>query len=231
MQKYRTIVADPPWHVKFGQDNNRVARLSTGSVKGTWSSPKMNYNTMSLQEIKDLPVGELAENDAHLYLWVINKYIEQSYSVVRAWGFEPVVMLSWCKTPRGLGLGGTFVQTTEHVLFARRGRNIAKCRIDSTWWNWKRPEDGTGPKHSRKPEAFQDVVEQVSPPAYLEMFARRFRLGWDSWGNQIGSHVEMPLRHLTPLALDGGDSAASEQFPTPEVLSTLQGDSTPAHRK
>jgi len=85
----------------------------------------------------------------------------------------------------GLGFGGTFTPTAEHVLFARRGVLPATQRIDTTWFQWPR---GT---HSRKPEAFLDLVEQVSPAPRLEMFARRQRLGWDTWGNEALNHVEI----------------------------------------
>jgi len=150
----------------------------------------MEYPTMTVEEIAALKVP--ADNEAHLYLWTINRYIEAAYAVARAWGFRPVVLLTWAKKPRGMGLGGAYVQTTEHMLFARRGVLKTKRRIDSTWWNWKRPENGTGPKHSRKPEAFQTVVESVSPGPYLEMFARRKRHGWHVWGNELANDVEMP---------------------------------------
>jgi hypothetical protein len=60
----------------------------------------------------------------------------------------------------------------------------------------------------------------------------QYSLGYGGkWMKQGHIFVPEKLRHLTSLALDGGDSAASEQFPTPEVLSTLQGESTPAHRR
>lgn len=183
--EYSTIVADPPWDVKFGEDTRRAERASTGSPKGTWTPAAMNYNTMTLDEIKALPVANAAAENAHLYIWTINAYIEQTYALARAWSFRPVALLTWAKTPRGLGFGGAFVQTTEHVLFCRRGLDIAKQRVDSTWWNWTRPEKDTGPKHSRKPEAFQTLVESVSPGPYLEMFARRKRDGWDVWGNEV----------------------------------------------
>lgn len=184
--EYSTIVADPPWDVKFGQDTKRGERDSTGGPKGGWvSEANINYNTMTLDEIKALPVASAAAENAHLYIWTINAYIEQTYALARAWSFRPVALLTWAKTPRGLGFGGAFVQTTEHVLFCRRGLDIAKQRVDSTWWNWTRPEKDTGPKHSRKPEAFQRLVESVSPGPYLEMFARRKRDGWDVWGNEV----------------------------------------------
>lgn len=172
--KYRTIVCDPPWDVGRGPE---------------WSSNgpsrPLAYPTMSVEEIADLPVHDLADKRAHLYLWTVNAYVEDAYEITRLWGFRPVVLLTWCKEPHGIGLGGTFIQTTEHVLFARRGVCKAAERIDTTWWLWKRGE------HSRKPDAFLDVVERVSPAPRLELFARRQRLGWDTWGNEALQHVEL----------------------------------------
>lgn len=80
--------------------------------------------------------------------------------------------------PHGIGLGGAYTLTTEHVLFARRGALKALERVDSSWWHWKRG------RHSAKPEGFLDMVERVSPAPRLEMFARRQRLGWETWGNE-----------------------------------------------
>ena len=177
--KYKTIVADPPWHVGRGPE---------------WSSNgksrPLTYPTMTLDEIAALPVKELADDAAHLYLWTINKYIEQTYAIARAWGFAPSTLLTLCKPRHGIGLGGTYSLTTEHCLFARRGTCAAERRIDSTWWEWSRGA------HSAKPEAFQDMVESVSPGPYLELFARRTRLGWHTWGNQALCHVEL----VTPNA-------------------------------
>ena len=172
--RYRTIVADPPWDVRRGPD--------WGS--GGQSRP-LEYPTLSVEEIAALPVRELAEKRAHLYVWTINAFIEDTYEIARLWGFRPVVLLTWCKDPHGIGLGGTYVQTTEHVLFCRRGVCPASERVDSTWWKWNR-----GP-HSQKPEAFLDMVERVSPEPRLEMFARRNRLGWDTFGNESLAHVEL----------------------------------------
>lgn len=71
----------------------------------------------------------------------------------------------------------------EEGAHLRRGSLASLQRHPTTWWNWPRPRKA-GDCHSRKPEAFLDLVEQVSPPDYLEMFARDNRLGWDSWGNE-----------------------------------------------
>jgi len=133
---------------------------------------------MTFEDICVLPVKEAAAKDAHLYIWTINAYLERTYHLAREWGFKPSTLLTWAKRPNGIGLGGTYSLTTEHILFARRGTCKALTRVDSTWWEWPRG------RHSAKPDAFLDMVEQVSPAPRLEMFARRARFGWDYWGNE-----------------------------------------------
>lgn len=173
--RYRTIVADPPWQV----DQHAPA----WGYKERRSGRRPPYDVMTVDAIERLPVEALADDDAHLYLWTINRHIEAAYGIARAWGFRPSTLLTWCKSPKGLGYGGAYVHTTEHVLFARRGRLAHKSRVDSTWWHWKRG------RPSAKPEQFLDMVERVSPGPYLELFARRRRLGWDVWGDEVDSDV------------------------------------------
>ncbi len=167
--KYRTIVADPPWQVKAGPRSLHDPGERSRSLP---------YPTLSVEEIKALPVGELAERDAHLYVWTINSCVEQTYAIVRAWGFRPGTLLVWAKAPKGRGLGGRFATSTEYVLCAERGALPAAGRVTRNWWQWPRS------LHSQKPEAFLDLVEQVSPGPYLEMFARRARFGWDYYGDE-----------------------------------------------
>ena len=178
MTRYRTIVADPPWPYEGTSVNPRRAQ-------GRYKVHDMPYGTMSLTEIATLPIRELAESSAHLYCWTTQRYLEQTFQIVRAWGFRPACTLVWCKTPYGWMPGGTFFPTVEFVIYARRGQLPAQERCNRQWWEWKRGE------HSAKPEAFLDIVEQVSPGPYLEMFARRQRLGWDTWGNEALEHVEV----------------------------------------
>lgn len=168
-KKYSIIYADPPWNVKAGPP---------------WSSNgksrELVYPTLEIDEIKNLPVRELADKNAHLYLWTINKYIKESYDVAEAWGFKVSCMLTWCKPPHGIGLGGTFVQTTEHLLFCRRGTLASKKRIDRTWFEHKRL------KHSEKPSMFRNIIEEVSGNLpRIELFARQHTAGWDVWGNEV----------------------------------------------
>ena len=174
--KYRTIVADPPWTIASGGNGH------WGLING---ASRTSYPSMDVDAIAALPVRDLAEKRAHLYVWTINAYIEDTYEIVRHWGFRPSTLLTWCKTPNGLGLGGTYSLTTEHVLFARRGVCAAAERVESTWFQW--PRAG----HSVKPDAFLDMVERISPAPRLEMFARRQRLGWDTWGNEALEHVAL----------------------------------------
>jgi N6-adenosine-specific RNA methylase IME4 len=140
---------------------------------------------MTLDEIAALPVADLAERDAHLYLWTTHKYLTSAYAIAGGWGFSPVKLLTWCKAPTGFSMGGAWGNASEFCLFARRGSLPALSRVPRDWWQWPRRE------HSAKPEAFLDLVEQVSPGPRLEMFARRNRLGWDTWGNEALEHVEM----------------------------------------
>ena len=131
------------------------------------------YPTMTVAEIADLPIPALADDSAHLYVWTINRYVEDTYRIVRSWGFTPSTLLTWCKPRKGLGVGGAYALTTEFILFARRGTGAFVSRWDTSWFQWPRGE------HSAKPEAFLDIVEQVSPPPRAELFARRARFGWD----------------------------------------------------
>jgi N6-adenosine-specific RNA methylase IME4 len=160
----------------------------------------MPYSTMTVQAIRELPVCELADRDCDLYLWTTQRYLRDAFGVLDAWGFRYCQMLTWCKAPMGKGQGGLFTPTTEFILLGRKGKMPKKERIDSTWWQVKRPHNS----HSTKPEFFLDLIETVSDPPRLEMFARRARLGWDVWGNEVESDVAVAsvLSGLTPLPPD-----------------------------
>ncbi len=188
---YRTIVADPPWPIKALPAPARVSEGYSGRGKrDALQAPvkrklELPYITMGLDDIADLPVKDVAAKDSHLFLWTINRFIPDAYAIAECWGFKPSTMLVWCKKPKGIVVG-SFTGTTEYVLFCRRGNLGARERQDSTWFQWPRSNS-----HSRKPEAFLDLVERVSPGPYLELFARRQRLGWDTWGNEALEHVSL----------------------------------------
>ena len=120
MSLYRTIVADPPWE---HPDSGARTVSAAGNWKGKWLGyeSRVPYERMTLDEIRALPVQSLAADDAHLYLWTTNGFLRDAFSVAEAWGFKFSTLLTWCKAPMGLGLGGAYTITSEYVLFARRG--------------------------------------------------------------------------------------------------------------
>lgn len=174
---YRTIVVDPPWPYDDGWLG--------------WSTDKagrrpLPYAAMTIDDIKALPVADLAATEGYLFLWTTCRYLETAFEVLREWRFTPRTPVVWCKEPVGSGApGGMFATTTEFVIVAQRinrgTRAHSRCttgqRIERNWFEWPRRA------HSEKPPEFMDIVERVSPGPYVELFARQPRLGWDSWGH------------------------------------------------
>ncbi|MEV1116156.1 MT-A70 family methyltransferase [Actinosynnema sp. NPDC049800] len=169
--RFRTVLADPPWDIQ--QQGERGAAR--------------HYNLMSLKDIKVMPVGDLAAPDAHLWLWVTNATLREGYDVAEAWGFTVRSPLTWIKFR--MGLGKYLRNSTEHLLFATRGRAPVNFRSQPTWINAPVQE------HSRKPEEQYAVIERISDGPYLELFARRrppSNADWAVWGNEIESDISIP---------------------------------------
>lgn len=167
--RFRTIMADPPWDI--GQKDTCY-----GAIK--------HYDLMTLEHIKAMPVADLAEDNSHLYLWVINGAIREGIDVMEAWGFTYRSPLTWIK-PR-FGLGQYLRQQTEHLLLGTRGHAPVKYRGQGTWMYAPVQE------HSHKPEEQYAVIERLSDGPYLELFARRHRPGWSAWGNEVTADIVMP---------------------------------------
>jgi N6-adenosine-specific RNA methylase IME4 len=183
---FRCIVADPPWRYnriwcKASDHYRNPTRPGSEDTVGR----RMPYPEMTMEQIKTLPVGSLAAENCDLYLWVTQKYLPDAFDVLNSWGFRYCQTLTWCKTPRGTGQGGLYCPTTEFLILGRKGKMPDRKRVDSTWWNVKRPHNC----HSAKPEFFQDMIEAMSDAPRLELFARRKRLGWHHWGNEVASDV------------------------------------------
>jgi len=183
--RYRTVVADPPWPYR-GAD--RLLGPTQAQQPNSWDSPlagvgaRKRYGAMSLEDLKALRPE--AEDDAHLFLWTTNAFMVEAHELALAWGFAPKTILTWVKTKHegellrvSMKTGHYFRGATEHIIFGVRGslRLQTKAGLPTAFF-W--PRLG----HSVKPDAFYDIVEQASP--YLELFARRNRLGWDTWGNE-----------------------------------------------
>ena len=180
-KKYKTIYADPPW-----QFQNR-----TGTVAP--EHKRLNrYPTMKLEDIMKLPVGDVADEKSHLYLWVPNALLPEGLQVMEAWGFEYKTNLIWEKTrkdgePDGRGVGFYFRNVTEILLFGIKGEKNRTLDPGRSQVNLIR---AMKKEHSRKPEEFIDLIEKCSNAPYLEVFARGNRDSWDMWGNQATEDYE-----------------------------------------
>lgn len=180
-QKFATIYADPPWRFQ-----NRTGKVAP-------ENKKLNrYETMDLEEIKAMPVSEIAANKSHLYLWVPNALLPDGLEVMKAWGFEYKGNIVWEKVrkdgmPDGRGVGFYFRNVTELLLFGIKGdnnRTLAPARSQVNLIRTMKRE------HSRKPDEIIPIIEACSPGPFIELFARGDREGWAMWGNQADANYE-----------------------------------------
>jgi N6-adenosine-specific RNA methylase IME4 len=178
-QKFRTILADPPW-----QFQNRTGKMAPEHKRLS------RYATMKLPEIKALPVGQVAADTAHLYLWVPNALLPEGIEVLAAWGFAYKSNIIWHKIRKdggsdGRGVGFYFRNVTEIVLFGVRGKNARTLPPGRRQVNLV----GTRKReHSRKPDELYPIIESCSPGPRLELFARGPRKGWQVFGDQSSDY-------------------------------------------
>lgn len=167
--KYRIIYADPPW--KYGDERSGMG----GAVD--------QYDLMELEDIKALPVKDLAENDAVLFMWATAPLMREAHEVLDAWGFKYKTQIIWnkCKGP----VGNYISVRHEHLILATKG----SCTPDVT----DRPNsvqtiERTG-RHSEKPEEFRQIIEQLYTYGNkIELFARKSVEGWIAYGNELSAN-------------------------------------------
>ena len=160
---FQTIVIDPPWDWGDEGDADQFGRA------------RPDYQTMSIQEIAQLPVAKIADKNCHLYLWVTNRSLPKAFGLLEAWGFRYITCLTWVKP--SFGMGNYFRGSTEQVLFGVKGSQPLKRRDVGTHFEAPR-----GSRHSAKPEEFYKLVESCSYPPYIDIFGRSSRAGWAVWG-------------------------------------------------
>jgi N6-adenosine-specific RNA methylase IME4 len=183
---FKCVAADPPWHF----------RTRTDFVSDR--DPQNHYPVMNLADICNLPVRDLAEKDAHLFLWATGPCLPQAFDVIKAWGFRySGVAFTWVKLKRShnpsqlrviplaeqdlfTGLGFTTRKNAEFCLLARRGsaKRVAKDVREIILSPLR--------EHSRKPDEFFTRVERYCQGPYVELFSRQSRPGWSCWGNDVG---------------------------------------------
>lgn len=180
-RRFATILADPPW--RFQNSTGKVApehkRLS-------------RYPTLTLDDICALPVEKVAEETAHLYLWVPNALLPEGLEALRAWGFTYKSNLIWHKIRKdggsdGRGVGFYFRNVTEMLLFGVRGKNARTLPPGRSQVNMIQTRKR---EHSRKPDEQYPLIESCSQGPRLELFARGERPGWIVWGNQAHGAYE-----------------------------------------
>jgi N6-adenosine-specific RNA methylase IME4 len=162
--KFATIVIDPPWDWGDEGDQDQMGRA------------RPDYATMSKEQLMALPVGTLADDDCHLYMWITNRSLPKGFDLIQAWGFRYITAITWAKP--SFGMGNYFRGQTEQILFAVKGSQPLKRKDVGTLFTAPRGPNG----HSSKPVEFYDLVESCSPGPFLEMFSRSKRDSWVAWG-------------------------------------------------
>lgn len=181
MMGYGAILADPPWHYRMY------------SEKGHAKSPMAHYDTMSDDDLKALPVGQLAQRDCLLIMWAVWPRLPFAIEVMKAWGFKYVTGGSWVKrTPYGKirwGTGYTLRSGCEPFLVGRIGEPQGQPR------NILNVIDAVAREHSRKPPEMRALVEAITPAAFrCEIFAREPWAGNDVWGNETNKFEGDPMQ-------------------------------------
>lgn len=200
MEKFKTIVADPPWPIAWSggaawRTNGRGERHLNKQFK-----KPLSYPTMPVADICAMPVAALAEVDAVLWLWTTDRFALEgaAASVARAWGFEPLRFFVWDKP--GMGLGNCPRPSHELCLVCARGKRIFQRKDVRSIQRYKLVYENGARKHSAKPEGFFELVESCTPGPYLEIFARRQRARWSTWGNQCACDVDLGAVGAMPAA-------------------------------
>lgn len=198
-RKYGTILADPPWQMKMWSDKGK-GRSPDGLVPGSrpQSYVARHYTTMTIAQMRQLPVGILAADDCILLMWAIDPMIPEAIELGRLWGFTyKTVGFYWVKerrttSRRGKGLEDEWAQRFPMGTGYWTRANPEQCLL-FTRGQPKRLNTGVRKliveprrEHSRKPEQQYDRIERLVTGPYAELFSRSARPGWDAWGDQLG---------------------------------------------
>lgn len=183
MTTFATVVADPPWPYR-SPGNYGAKIIADGTRFSRGASSRQRYGSVTLDDLAAIPVAQWTDDLAHLYLWTTNSFVGEAHDLAQSWGFDPKTVLTWGKIQDdgepSRKMGRWYRSATEHVVFAVRGQLllIDPDPAPSTLFLHRRLP------HSVKPEAFYDLVERYSPGPYLELFSRRARFGWTTWGDE-----------------------------------------------
>ena len=183
-KKYNIILADPPW--KFAPMG--IAPEKIHKNLATHSAAENHYKTMTISELKGLPVQAVEAKDSVLFMWVTAPFLSQSLDIMKTWGYKyKTIAFVWAKQ-RDSGIwahaGGWYtLSQTELCLLGTRGKTVKRCSK-----NQKQLIVAKRTRHSEKPiEVYERIEAMYGEVQKLEMFARRQRVGWDCWGDEVDS--------------------------------------------
>lgn len=171
---FKCLLSDPPWNLTMRGKRNRSKEPNLPA--------SLAYPTMTLDEICSLKVGELCDDDCHLWLWTTNQHLRDGFKVMDAWGFKYLAPVHWVKPS---GVGNWFIHRTQTILFGYKN----KCRFEKSRYRPNLILTGDPKRHSEKPEEAYTLIESISGEPRLEMFSRKKREGWKSWGNEVANDV------------------------------------------
>ncbi len=180
MKRYHVIYADPPWHYRVW------------SKRGNSRSAEAHYPTMRIEEIRELPISQIAERDAVLFLWVTFPLLQEAWGVMEAWGFTfKTVAFVWIKQNRKSdalfwGMGYWTRANAEICLLATRGRpSRAAANVHQVILSHIE-------EHSKKPDEVRKRIERLmGDRSRIELFARQKPPGWDVWGDEVESDIDL----------------------------------------
>jgi len=201
MKKYNIIYADPPW--SYNKRNKTTTKFGGGAMK--------HYDTMTLQEIKDLPIQNISADNCVLFMWVTFPKLQDGLDVIKSWGFTYKTLgFSWHKLNKNgklfFGIESYTASNSEVCLLATKGKvGIMKKDKDGKWIITPPEEkvctisnfvssaiNSIRQRHSKKPdEARNRIVKLFGDLPRVELFAREKSEGWSSWGNQIESDLDL----------------------------------------
>ena len=168
--KYRVIYADPPWKYTSGDQHGTEAQDTILSS---------HYNSMSIAELCELPIKDMAQDDSVLFMWATSPLLEECFDVIRAWGFKYKASIVWNKDAHNVG---HYVSVRhEFLLICTRGSCLPDTnKLFASVVTERRTA------HSVKPETFRNIIDEMYPNGKrIELFARRSVNGWDTWGNDV----------------------------------------------
>lgn len=165
--RFGAILIDPPWAFRT------YSRKDVVPARGA-----QPYPTMTLDEIAALPVGDLAARDCALFLWKSDSLPLAPAALASAWGFRIVTdnVFVWVKPSIGLGYWSRKRSESAALLVRGKPKRLSGG-VDQVIETPRR-------EHSRKPDCVHDRIESLVAGPYLEMFARKSRRGWYTWGNE-----------------------------------------------